>query len=173
MKKVIALLTYIFLFQQYNSSAQNAVNADEIRIDATFEHFSILYNINGDENLNSSISVTFRENGTSNSFFPSAPPMRAHPGIPVDGKNRNYNYHAASAMFLKPGTEYEIRIILEDPDGGGTSRTIVAKTKNYPTESDNIKYVAPGNGGGNGTKSNPYLGLQAAANNAQPGTTLL
>jgi hypothetical protein len=172
MKKIILLFSCLGLILTI-SKAQNAVNPKNIRTDATFEHISILYEIDGDDNLNSTFSVTYRESGTSNAFIPAAPSMRAHPGIPVDGRNIKYNYHACSAMFLKPGTEYELKIKLEDPNGGGTSRTITVQTKRYPVETDNYKYVSPGNGGGNGTKSNPYLGLQAAANNAQPGVTFI
>src|SRR6185436_12272051 len=39
--------------------------------------------------------------------------------------------------------------------------------------SGTLKYVSPGSGGGAGTQANPYLGLQDACNNAQPGFVFL
>jgi len=68
---------------------------------------------------------------------------------------------------------YDIRLTLTDPDGGGTTANITASTKAYPVETTNYRYVAPGNGGGNGTSGSPYLGLQTAADNAQAGFTYL
>jgi len=153
---------------------QNEVTAGLIKVDPTFEHIGILYNISGDANLNSSLQIEFREQGVGNGAYKKgAITMRSHPGLVIDGSIYNANHHAGSAMFLRPNTTYDIRLTLTDPDGGGTTTTIQATTKAYPTESNNFRYVAPGNGGGNGTSSNPYLGLQTAADNAVPGTTYL
>ena len=150
----------------------DGVSAGVIRVDATFEHIGILYNISGDGNLNSSLQIEFKEQGTF-TYKNGAITMRSHPALVIDGSTYNANHHAGSAMFLRPNTTYDIRLTLIDPDGGGTTTTIQASTKAYPVESTNYQYVAPGNGGGNGTSANPYLGLQTAANNAQPGMTFI
>ena len=133
-----------------NTYAQNSVTPGNVRVEKSFEHIGITHMISGDVNRNSKISITFRENGTSNPLKPSAPSMRAYPGLIIDGKSTSLNYHAASVMFLKPATTYEINISLTDPDGGNNSQTIYATTKSYPTEKNNFKYVVPGSGGGDG-----------------------
>lgn len=101
--------------------------------------------------------------------------IRANPNATVDGAPLNYNFHAGSAMFLDAGTSYDLRLTLTDPDGGGTQQVITHTTKAEPPVnfSGTIKYVSPGSGGGSGSLANPYLGLQEAANNAQPGTVFL
>jgi len=152
--------------------AQNAVSPGDIKIDPTFEHIGILYNINGDANLNSNLQIEFRKQGESN-YKQGAITMRSHSGLVIDGQPYNANHHAGSAMFLQANTTYQIRLTLTDPDGGGTTQTVSATTKAYPVESSNYQYVAPGNGGGNGTSSNPYRGLQTAADNATAGTTFI
>jgi len=139
--------------------AQNAVTPGNIQIDPTFEHIAILYNVSGDTNLNSDLQIEFRKQGGSN-YKKGAITMRSHPGLVIDGDPYNANHHAGSAMFLEPNTTYDIRLTLTDPDGGNTITNITASTKTYPVETSNYQYVAPGNGGGNGTSANPYLGLQ-------------
>jgi len=150
----------------------DGVSAGIIRVDATFEHIGILYNIGGDGNQNSSLQIEFKKQGTG-TYQNGAITMRSHPDLVIDGSTYNANHHAGSAMFLEPNTTYDIRLTLTDPDGGDTTTTVTATTKAYPVESNNYKYVAPGNGGGDGTEDNPYLGLQTAADNATPGTTFV
>jgi len=170
--KQLILITALLLCTFNLVVAQNAVTPGNIRIDPTFEHIGILYNISGDANLNGSLQIEFREQGAG-AYRKGAVTMRSHPGLVIDGDGYNANHHAGSAMFLQPNTTYQIRLTLSDPNGGGTTTTVSATTRSYPTESNNFRYVAPGNGGGNGTSANPYLGLQTAADNATPGTTFV
>jgi len=158
-----------FLVITHISYAQNPVVAGAIRFDATFENIGIHYEIQNDDNLNSTLNIEFKESGTSN-YKPAAMSMRAFPGMVVDGNSTTRNFHAGSALLLEPGTTYDIRCTLTDPDGGDLTTDHSVTTKTFPEPSNgSIKYVSPGNGGGSGTPSSPYLGLQAAANNAQPG----
>lgn len=143
--------------------------SSSLRVDATFENISLNYAITGDDNLNSTLEVYYRETGT-NIFKDAAIGMRAHPGLMIDGGSLGMNFHAVSVMFLKPDTEYDIEVILDDPDGGLESFIFSQRTKAIPTPSlSAVKYVAAGSGGGQGTQSNPYLGLQAAADAAVAG----
>lgn len=142
---------------------------ESIRIDATFEHISVNVSIDGDDNLNSSMSLAYKVQGAG-TYSPAAISMRAHPGLLIDGATWGFNFHAASAMFLQPGTSYDLRVTLTDPDGGSQTIDVTARTKDIPQPSfSRIRYVAPGNSGGAGTAANPYRGLQVAADNAQPG----
>jgi len=149
---------------------QDAVTAGAVRLDATFENISVNYAISDDGNRNSDLTLRYREAG-SGQYQDGAITMRAFPGMVIDGSTTNRNFHAGSCMFLAPGTTYEIEMTLTDPDGGGTVTTQTVSTKSIPqpSTSANIRYVSPGNGGGNGTQASPFLGLQAAADNAQAG----
>jgi len=159
------------LFISTNSFSQNAVSAGTVRIDETFEHVSILYNISGDINLNSTLSINYRLNGSGSAFQPGAMTMRAHPGLIIDGSSTSRNYHAGSVMFLQPATSYDVQLILSDPNGGSITSTIVATTKSIPqsSASANLKYIVPGNGGGSGSSANPFQGIQSAIATAQAG----
>lgn len=153
----------------YTSQFADPVVPGNVRVDATFENISINYSISGDDNLNSSLQLNYKQQGTS-SYKNGAISRRAYPDLVVDGSPLNMNFHAASALYLKPDTNYDIQLVLTDPDGGSTTTNVVVRTKAFPVATKNIiKYVRPGNGGGSGTQSDPYLGLQDAADNANPG----
>ena len=150
--------------------AGDAVAPGAVRADATFEHLGVMWTIAGDDDLDSSMALEFRPQG-SGSWRPGAPAMRAHPSLIVNGSPLGLNSWAASALFLVPGQAYELRLTLTDPDGGGETRTVVASTR-VPPPAVYIgvdRYVVPGSGGGDGGLADPYRGLQAAADNAQPG----
>jgi len=148
----------------------SAVTTGSIQVDATYESIGVLWNLQGDDNLNSTMTLEYSEAGAG-SYLPGVVTMRANPLSIVDGLAPGYNYHAGSAMFLIPGTTYDLRLTLTDSDGGSVTEVITATTKaELPSEiGGNDKYVAEGNGGGSGTQADPYLGLQAAADQAQPG----
>jgi len=160
-----------FFYFTIHINAQNAISPGSIRTDATFEHISVLYEISGDANLNSTLQINYRLNGSGAAFQPAAMTMRAYPGLVIDGISTNRNYHAGSVMFLQAGTSYDIQLILSDPNGGSVTSTIAATTKSIPQPSisANRKYIIPGNGGGTGTTNNPFQGIQAAITTAQPG----
>ncbi len=58
---------------------------------------------------------------------------------------------------------------------GKAEETLKMTTYTEPVEPKGMteKYVVPGNGGGKGTKSDPFKGLDAAVAAAQPGTLFL
>ena len=148
----------------------NALIPGAIRIDASVNHIGVVWWIDGDTNLNSSFALEFRPQGTS-TWRQAAPGMRAFPSIIVEGDPLNLNYWAASALFLEPGQAYDLRLTLTDPDGGSTveTRTAVTLADPQPATNGRSRYVVPGNGGGSGTEVDPFLSLQAAADDAQPG----
>jgi len=152
---------------------QNAVVFKDLRIDATYEHISVLVEISGDENLNSVLVIEYRPKGTD-TYLIGAKTMRAHPSMVVAGKPLNINHHAGSIMFLDPNTTYDLRLSLLDSNGGNIDGTIEVTTKaEVSSNTGTAYYVVPGNGGGTGSSSNPYRGLQAAADNARPGSRFI
>lgn len=168
--KKSVILIFLFISSITPIFSQNQVIPGNVRIDATLQNISILWEISGDNNLNSSLTIEFRPI-SGGSWMSGAVTMRAHPNIIVNGSALGMNYHAGSVMFLEVGEQYEIRLIVTDSDGGGETRmyNVTTKTELEPSPSGTDKYVIPGNGGGSGTISDPYKGLKEAANNANPG----
>lgn len=172
LKSCIYIISFLIspFFQFLNAEAlADDLVIDQVRYHSTFEHISVHVDILGDDNLNSSFVLEYRITGTL-PFLPAAESMRAHPTMIVDGSALNRNFHAASAMFLQPNTSYDLRLLLEDPDGGNIVILKTWTTKGFPSAGENatIRYVVPGNGGGQGTLANPFRGLQEAADNASP-----
>ena len=158
-----------FLFISFNIFAQNSLSVTSVRTDASFEHIGVNVSIIGDANLNSTMDLYYKVQGAS-TYLKAGKSMRANPNLQIDGSTWNFNFHAASAMMLVPNSTYDLRMVFIDPDGGGQIINRVVTTKAIPEPSmQSVKYVMPGNGGGTGTFSNPYKGLQMAADNAQPG----
>jgi hypothetical protein len=178
MKKINLLLFISFIFSinsnftklNHKITDVNSVGVDNLIINATFEHISVHLNILGDDNLNSSLEIEYRLSGTT-TYLPAADAMRAFPSMIVDGSALNMNFHAGSMLFLQPNSLYDVRIILIDPDGGGSqiNRTVLTKAFPKAAFNGNVKWVIPGNGGGSGEPTDPYQGLQTAINTANPG----
>jgi hypothetical protein len=176
MIKRISLSITIFIYLILATSISHAtpsvdsLDPGEIRADGSFDHIGVLWEIDGDEDLDSSTSLEFRQTGAS-VWLPAAPAMRAYPTIFVQDSPLGLNYWAASAMFLKPGTSYDLRMTIIDPDGGGETRTLAAVTRSeiQPGPQGRNLYVIPGLSGGDGSALDPYQGLQTAADAAQPG----
>ena len=172
MKFIAVLLMSIISILQLAS--QDAISNFSIRITPSFEHISVHVDFDGDDNMNSQFEVSFEETGTA-VIRKAAPSMRASNDMVVDGNPLNMNFHATSVMFLKPFTDYDINISISDPDGGELQALRSVKTKliPYPNAIGFIRHVAPGNGGGDGSFFDPYLGLQEAADNAAAGDVFM
>ncbi|MEM9547750.1 MAG: hypothetical protein AAGA77_17340 [Bacteroidota bacterium] len=151
----------------------NELTAGNLILNATFEHTSAHLNISGDDNHNSTFVLEYRLVGTT-AFLPAAQSMRAFPQMIVDGTQLNENFHAATAMFLQPNSSYDLRITIDDPEGGGIVIDTSLTTKAIPVKSNsgNTLFVVPGNGGGTGSSADPFLGIQDAVDAAQPGDVI-
>jgi uncharacterized repeat protein (TIGR01451 family) len=167
---LVALALFITASLSLAAPTADAVVPGEVRADATFEHIGALWWIEGDDDLDSSMTLEFRRQGES-VWQAGAPAVRAYPTIYVQDGPLGLNYWAASALFLESGETYELRLTLTDPDGGSETRTLTAATRTepQPDPAGRQLYVIPGSGGGDGSAGNPFLGLQAAADAAQPG----
>jgi hypothetical protein len=85
------------------------------------------------------------------------------------------NLFAGSVFDLKPGTEYELKLVLSDPDGGAANRILTARTRPVPVapRPQRVLHVVPGAGGGTGAQSDPLRGLTAANAISRPGDHFL
>ncbi len=103
----------------------------------TLHHLGFEWQINGDSNRNATVDVEFREvDGTL--WRPALPLVRIG-GENVYRRQENLDYtvpdgFAGSILNLKPGTEYECRFQLKDPDGalGTASQIVKVKTRSEP-----------------------------------------
>src|SRR5690349_7059746 len=103
----------------------------------TLENLGFEWAITGDSNRNASVAVEFRRVGEA-SWRKGLPLVRiGGERIFRDVENLSYfvpDGFAGSILGLQPGTEYEARFTLTDPDGasGQTTQTVRAKTRVEP-----------------------------------------
>ena len=108
----------------------------------TVEHPTLLnlgfeWAIEGDADRDASVSVEFRRAGQSE--WRQAPPLVRIGGERVFRTREHLDYtvpdgFAGSILNLEPGTEYECRLTLSDPDGasGETTHTVRVRTRTEP-----------------------------------------
>jgi hypothetical protein len=148
----------------------DAITPGTAQWESTLNSIGVYWPVTNDVNRNATLTLEYRLAG-STSWLPGAPAMRAYPTTIVDGTALGLNHLAASAVLLRPDTSYELRATISDPDGGGSATTTTVTTTTEPVASPfgTTRAVVPGNGGGAGTAADPFRGLQAAANAANPG----
>jgi hypothetical protein len=78
---------------------------------------------------------------------------------------------AGSVLWLDPNASYEVRAVIDDADGGGsTTRTISTRTNPVETPSGRTWYVAKtGSDSNDGSTNTPLATIGAAMSRAQPG----
>ena len=122
--------------------AEKAVFADVFGHGEEFE-VGAVGGLAGDANRNATVTVRFRAVGEPDW-------RRALPLVRIGGENvyrrrENLDYtvpdgFAGSIFNLKPGTEYECRFLLADPDGtdGQAAHTVRVKTRSEPQPSKGV-----------------------------------
>ena len=124
--------------------------------------------IEGDDNRNAVVDVTFRKKGAST--WQKGLPLLRVGGEKIHGHDQPWvytteNMFAGSIFYLDPDTEYECRFQLADPDGveGESQHIAFVKTKAEPRpyEKGNVYHVYPP--GYKGSKESPaFTGLNEA-----------
>jgi len=152
------------------SSAQSPGSLDatpgELRSYATIHSIGIEWDITGDDNHDAECQVQYRVQGTS-AWKQALPLFR----VDFNGSNML----AGSVFFLEPGVNYQVQLDLSDPDGGSDSQVVTIATRvvpNIPTNGRTL-HVVPGTGGGDGSETTPFQGIDAAQAVAQPGDIFL
>jgi len=142
----------------------------------TLENLGFRWYIAGDSNRNASVKVEYRREGET--VWRDALPMLR---VRHEVANQDYepyrtgNLFAGSVMFLEPGTPYEVRLTMDDPDGGAPPpRTLAVATRNVPEVPPDaptrLVYTAEYQGP---LPKGAILGLQNALKAARPGEILL
>lgn len=153
-----------------------------LKYPSTLHCLGVHWEVKGDKNENAVVEVAFRQKGKPD-WRKAMPLVR---GRPDRGPGNHTPFHnvkngwlfAGSIVDLLPDTEYEVKLMLKDPDGGKAEKRLSMKTWKEPLEPKGMKtyYVVPlagGTPGGTGTKKDPIRGLQTAVNRANAGELYL
>ena len=127
----------IVIAQTSNGAVPGAIQAY-----STITSIGIEWDIVGDADHDATAGVEYRVAGAT--AWRSALPL-----VRVD--YNGFNLLAGSILFLDPGTSYEVRLTLADPDGGAAVQTVVVTTRPIPAFVPiRTFHVVPGAGGGSG-----------------------
>ncbi|OGF14278.1 MAG: hypothetical protein A2W00_03880 [Candidatus Eisenbacteria bacterium RBG_16_71_46] len=146
----------------FPAAAQNASSPGSLELYPTLGAVGARLGYAGDANANASARLEWRRQGEA-TWTPGVAMTRI-----------TAQRWAGSVMWLASDTPYEIRAVIDDPDGGG-SATAAARTRAEPitTPSGRTWWVAgDGDDGGSGSASSPLATLQAAADRATPGDVI-
>ncbi len=108
----------------------------------TIRCLAVEWLIRGDDNLNGTVEVSYRVMGDE-------PWSQPCPWCDSAGSTRNRttptytwsNKFSGSIFNLKPGTGYEIRLTLQDPDGGRATEIVKANTRPVPEEPPDSRII--------------------------------
>jgi hypothetical protein len=141
------------------AAAQNASTAGALELYPTFQSLGARLTYTGDANANATAHIEWRVQG--------APVWQTG----VDMTRITNSRWAGSVFFLNADTPYEVRAVITDPDGGGSTSGTV-RTRREPVQATPTRtwWVATNGSDANpGDSSRPFATIQAAANVAQPG----
>jgi hypothetical protein len=114
----------------------NNVKAGELVIDPpTLINLGFEWVIQGDDNRNAKVTVSYRRKGDA--AWKSAMPLLRLQGERIFVSQgvfdtKTPNMFAGSILDLDEDTLYEARFVLSDPDGGGATRIVTARTRAEP-----------------------------------------
>ncbi len=123
------------------AGAENSTQAGKFIVEhPTLLNLGFEWEMRGDANRNATVAVEFHPVGESD--WRAALPLVRVGGENVYRRRENLDYtvpegFAGSILNLQPGTDYECRFHLTDPDGvsGQTAHTVRVTTRNEPQPS--------------------------------------
>ncbi|HZO52715.1 MAG TPA: hypothetical protein VFB63_08360 [Bryobacteraceae bacterium] len=169
-------LLLAFLLTSVMCHALDTVAPGRLMVDPpTLENLGFRWYIEGDDNRNATVAVSYRRKG-DRAWKTGLPLLRVHREVVnrAFAEYRTGNLFAGSVLFLRPDTEYDVRLVMQDPDGGSSTKTLTVATRAEPVafrEGRRLNVYPSGYGGKRPAGS--YEGLMAAYNTAQPGDILL
>jgi len=115
-------IAFTFLFLPFFANAleagDNVVSKEFITEPPTLISLGFEWEIGGDDNRNAEVAVSYRKKGDQ--IWKQGLPLLRLQGEPTISGPMAYtapNMFAGSIFDLEPGTEYECRFVLTDPDG--------------------------------------------------------
>ncbi len=144
---IAALLLYPVIHGNRLIAADSTIPGEVTTPFPTISNLAVEWQIEGDDNLDAMCEVLFRAEGTQ-AWRKGMPLRRVPAGISqktapiVHWTNRL----SGSIFDLEPDTNYEIKLNLKDPDGGGAQTKTFARTRKVPTPSADakVKYLGVG-----------------------------
>jgi hypothetical protein len=125
-------------------SQSNTTSGDFWIEPPTLQSVGFEWRINGDDNRNASVAVSYRKAGEQQ-WHKALPLFRLQREsvtgiVPRDGSGEHFNRYIAPNMFagsilnLEPDTEYDCRLVLTDPDGvkGKKEQVLHVRTRKEP-----------------------------------------
>ena len=177
MKKLFVtavLLGLSVLNPMAKTGGANVVTPGELVIDPpTLTNLGFEWVISGDQNRNARVEVSYRKKGAGD-WKPAMPLLRLGGEhiywgrAEADDHILNVivpNMFAGSILDLEPGTAYEARLAMTDPDGGGATRVVTVATRPDPKpySGGRVYHVYPPTW--KGPKApNSFVGLNCAYN---------
>jgi hypothetical protein len=154
------------LFALALQAANRTTSGEFIAERPTLISLGFEWHIDGDDNHNAAVSVFYRKKGEQ--AWKEGLPMLRLDHERINENSLQYivpNMFAGSIFDLEPGTDYECRFVLADPDGvDGKAENIVTvhtRPEPKPAAGGKVYHVYPP--GFNGQKQEPaFTGLQAA-----------
>jgi hypothetical protein len=110
----------------------------------TLQNIAVEWAFSGDDNANAQVSVRYRVKGTD-AWLQGLPLMRVQAG-----SAQGYSWrtrHSGSVFDVKSNTTYELRLSLDDPDGGSAQRSVTVTTRKRPkaAEGGTVRRATPSN----------------------------
>jgi hypothetical protein len=159
---VLGLLLFTFSLQAANRTTSGEFIAER----PTLISLGFEWKIDGDDNHNAAVSVFYRKKGEQ--AWKEGLPLLRLDHERINENSLQYivpNMFAGSIFDLEPGTDYECRLVLADPDGvDGKAENIVTihtRPEPKPASGGNVYHVYPP--GFSGQKQQPaFTGLLGA-----------
>jgi hypothetical protein len=160
----------------FQTASGNGVTSGEFVIDPpTLINLGFEWFIQGDDNRNAAVAVSFRKQGASQ--WSTAQPLLRLQGERIYGTVRVDvvvpNMFAGSVMDLEPDTAYDVQLVMTDPDGvrGEARKTVTVRTRPEPKPFAGGRVFHVYTPGYKGQKTEPsFEGLMCAYNHECSGT---
>lgn len=175
MRSTTVLLLMGSLLAPATAAAQDAIEVLGIERESPTLH-SLGYRVlvTGDANRNAIATIRYRQDPSAD--WRSGLPLRYVEPEAMEERRPSGGawLFAGSLLYLESGTDYQVEITIEDPDGGGIKEVFNERTWSEPVAPapKRTLHVAPGDGGGSGTRADPFRGLEAVSQ-ARPGDLFL
>ena len=138
--RIFSILLVLFLSGLQTFAQDRTIHGKVVTPYPTIINLAVEWYIQGDDNQNGIVSVQFREKGKTE--WQQGMPLRRVPAgekmplprlpsvelVKLSWKNK----HSGTVFDLNPDTGYEIKLKLEDPDGGSAEKIVEARTRPVP-----------------------------------------
>jgi hypothetical protein len=167
MRTTVTLFAAAALLAAGSSTAQLATTLVDLDAYGNFHTAGVVVTISGDDNRNGTAGLEIRPPGAG-SYHP------IHPAVRADD-----THYATSVFDLEPGTSYDLRLTLGDPDGitgpSVVDFAVATRPDVFPEPTLRTLHVSPaGNDSNAGTDPlAPLKTIQRAADLSQPGDLVL